>query len=191
MHVAQHYKPGEYRPSGEGLSMHHASSDPTIPGRPRAINRRYKRPFSLLSSATSVGAVCGKRVSAFTTPIRKDCMVRTRSMEVNAQLLPSSSQSPEMAAMEKQVRDLTANLQELTRQNQTLNQKLQQHETEKEKQRDKGKSKERGDAESRQEQQQEQQQKQQQEPAKNRKTRQRVNTQECPMKNRRQNGNKK
>uniref|UniRef100_A0A2N9EHN4 Uncharacterized protein n=1 Tax=Fagus sylvatica TaxID=28930 RepID=A0A2N9EHN4_FAGSY len=65
--------------------------------------------------------------------------------------------------MEKQVRDLTANLQELTRQNQTLNQKLQQHETEKEKQRDKGKSKERGDAESRQEQQQEQQQKQQQE----------------------------
>uniref|UniRef100_A0A2N9FDC4 Uncharacterized protein n=1 Tax=Fagus sylvatica TaxID=28930 RepID=A0A2N9FDC4_FAGSY len=76
-------------------------------------------------------------------------MVRTRSMEVNAQLLPSSSQSPEMAAMEKQVRDLTANLQELTRQNQTLNQKLQQHETEKEKQRDKGKSKERGDAESR------------------------------------------
>uniref|UniRef100_A0A2N9INV2 Uncharacterized protein n=1 Tax=Fagus sylvatica TaxID=28930 RepID=A0A2N9INV2_FAGSY len=90
-------------------------------------------------------------------------MVRTRSMEVNAQLLPSSSQSPEMAAMEKQVRDLTANLQELTRQNQTLNQKLQQHETEKEKQRDKGKSKERGDAESRQEQQHEQQQEQQQE----------------------------
>uniref|UniRef100_A0A2N9GKH7 Uncharacterized protein n=1 Tax=Fagus sylvatica TaxID=28930 RepID=A0A2N9GKH7_FAGSY len=30
--------------------MHHVSSDPTIPGRPRAINRRYKRPFSLLSS---------------------------------------------------------------------------------------------------------------------------------------------
>uniref|UniRef100_A0A2N9J0B4 Uncharacterized protein n=1 Tax=Fagus sylvatica TaxID=28930 RepID=A0A2N9J0B4_FAGSY len=148
---------------GEGLLMHHVSSDPTIPGRPRAINRRYKRPFSLLSSATSVGAVCGKRVTTFTAPIRKDCMVRTRSMEVNAQLLPSSSQSPEMAAMEKQVRDLTANLQELTRQNQTLNQKLQQHETEKEKQRDKGKSKEKGDAESRQEQQQEQQQEHHQE----------------------------
>uniref|UniRef100_A0A2N9ECS2 RNase H type-1 domain-containing protein n=1 Tax=Fagus sylvatica TaxID=28930 RepID=A0A2N9ECS2_FAGSY len=125
--------------------MHHVSSDPTIPGRPRAINRRYKKailspllrhrsplgrpqtgaisdqllclaglpsPSStdcspLISQATSVGAVCGKRVSAFTAPIRKDCMVRTRSMEVNAQLLPSSSQSPEMAAMEKQVRDLT------------------------------------------------------------------------------------
>jgi ribonuclease HI len=84
-------------------------------------------------------------------------------MEVNAQLLPSSSQSPEMAAMEKQVRDLTANLQELTWQNQTLNQKLQQHETKKEKQRDRGKSKERGDAESRQKHQQEQQQEQQQE----------------------------
>uniref|UniRef100_A0A2N9FJJ2 Uncharacterized protein n=1 Tax=Fagus sylvatica TaxID=28930 RepID=A0A2N9FJJ2_FAGSY len=114
-------------------------------------------------TATSVGAVCGKRVSTFTAPIRQDCMVRTRSMEVNAKLLPSSSQSPEMAAMEKQVRDLTANLQELTRQNQTLNQKLQQHETEKEKQRDKGKSKERGDAESRQEQQQEHRQEQEDE----------------------------
>uniref|UniRef100_A0A2N9IG75 Reverse transcriptase domain-containing protein n=1 Tax=Fagus sylvatica TaxID=28930 RepID=A0A2N9IG75_FAGSY len=54
-------------------------------------------------------------------------------------------------------RDLTANLQELTRQNQVLNQKLLQRETEK------GKEKERGDAESRQERQQEQQQEQQQE----------------------------
>jgi hypothetical protein len=80
-------------------------------------------------------------------------MVRTRSMEINAQLLPSSSQSPEVAAMEKQVRDLTANLQELTRQNQVLNQKLQQHETDRGHQKDKGKSKERGDAESRQERQ--------------------------------------
>uniref|UniRef100_A0A2N9IKM3 Uncharacterized protein n=1 Tax=Fagus sylvatica TaxID=28930 RepID=A0A2N9IKM3_FAGSY len=179
----------------EGLIMLHMSSDPTTPGRPRAMNRRHIKPFlsPLLRPApnrcpfpisffvlqvfhpqarltavtdfpaTSVGAVCGKRVSAFITPIRKDCMVRTRSMEVNAQLLPSSSQSPEMAAMEKQVRDLTANLQELTRQNHTLNQKLQQHETEKEKQRDKGKSKERGDAESRQEQQHEQQQEHRQE----------------------------
>ena len=69
-------------------------------------------------------------------------------MEVNAQLHPSSSQSPEMAAMEKQVQDLTANLRELTRQNQTLNQKLQHREIEKEKEKDKGKSKERGDAES-------------------------------------------
>ena len=58
-----------------------------------------------------------------------------------------------MAAMEKQVRDLIANLQELTRQNQTLNQKLLQRETEREKEKDKGKSKEGGDAESRQEQQ--------------------------------------
>ena len=66
-------------------------------------------------------------------------------MEIYAQALPSSSQSPEVAAMEKQVRDLTANLQE-------LNQKLLQHETEKQKEKDKGKSKERGDAESRQEQ---------------------------------------
>uniref|UniRef100_A0A2N9ESE9 Integrase catalytic domain-containing protein n=1 Tax=Fagus sylvatica TaxID=28930 RepID=A0A2N9ESE9_FAGSY len=66
---------------------------------------------------TSVGAVCGKRASLpFTAPIQKDCMVRTRSMEIHAQALPSSSQSPEVAAMEKQVRDLTANLQELTRQ---------------------------------------------------------------------------
>uniref|UniRef100_A0A2N9IAR9 Uncharacterized protein n=1 Tax=Fagus sylvatica TaxID=28930 RepID=A0A2N9IAR9_FAGSY len=161
----------------EGLLMLHMSSDPTTPGRPRAMKQKAYKAFSLSSPqvfhpqarltavtdfpATSVGAVCGKRVSAFITPIRKDCMVRTRSMEVNAQLLPSSSQSPEMAAMEKQVRDLTANLQELTRQNHTLNQKLQQHETEKEKQRDKGKSKERGDAESRQEQQHEQQQEQQ------------------------------
>uniref|UniRef100_A0A2N9G3C1 RNA-directed DNA polymerase n=1 Tax=Fagus sylvatica TaxID=28930 RepID=A0A2N9G3C1_FAGSY len=88
---------------------------------------------------------------------------RTRSMEVHAQTLPSSSQSPEVAAMEKQVRDLTANLQELTRQNQVLNQKLLQQEAEKQKTRDKGKSKERGDAESRQEQQEEQQQEQQQE----------------------------
>uniref|UniRef100_A0A2N9F210 RNase H type-1 domain-containing protein n=1 Tax=Fagus sylvatica TaxID=28930 RepID=A0A2N9F210_FAGSY len=150
---------------GEGLLMHHVSSDPTEPRRPRALNRRHKKPFSLLSSgqpqtgafsdqpfylaglpsrgstelqstdfiATSVGAICGKHVLAFTAPIRKDCMVRTRSMEVNAQLLPSSSQSPKMAAMEKQVRDLTANLQELTRQNQTLNQRLQQCEAEKEK----------------------------------------------------------
>jgi hypothetical protein len=82
-------------------------------------------------------------------------------MEVHAQALPSSSQSPEVAAMEKQVRDLTANLQELTRQNQVLNQKLLQQEAEKQKTRDKGKSKERGDAESRQEQQEEQQQEQQ------------------------------
>uniref|UniRef100_A0A2N9INB9 Uncharacterized protein n=1 Tax=Fagus sylvatica TaxID=28930 RepID=A0A2N9INB9_FAGSY len=188
----------------EGLIMLHMSSDPTTPGRPRAMNRRHIKPFlsPLLRPApnrcpfpisffvlqvfhpqarltavtdfpaTSVGAVCGKRVSAFTTPIRKDCMVRTRSMEVNAQLLPSSSQSPEMAAMEKQVRDLTANLQELTRQNQTLNQKLQQHETEKEKQRDKGKSKERGDAES-QEQQQSNNKSNNKNTVKNRKTRQR------------------
>uniref|UniRef100_A0A2N9EPX2 Uncharacterized protein n=1 Tax=Fagus sylvatica TaxID=28930 RepID=A0A2N9EPX2_FAGSY len=90
-------------------------------------------------TATSVGAVCGKRVSAFTAPIRKDCMVRTRSMEVNAQLLLSSSQSLEMAAMEKQ------------------------REIEKEKKKDKGKSKERGDAESRQEQQQEHRQEQEDE----------------------------
>uniref|UniRef100_A0A2N9HJT9 Uncharacterized protein n=1 Tax=Fagus sylvatica TaxID=28930 RepID=A0A2N9HJT9_FAGSY len=90
-------------------------------------------------------------------------MVRTRSMEIHAQTLPSSSQSPEMAAMEKQVRDLTTNLQELTQQNQVLNQKLLQHETEKQREKDKGKSKERGDAESRQEQQQEQQHEQCQE----------------------------
>uniref|UniRef100_A0A2N9H745 Uncharacterized protein n=1 Tax=Fagus sylvatica TaxID=28930 RepID=A0A2N9H745_FAGSY len=64
--------------------------------------------------------------------------------------------------MEKQVRDLTANLQELTRQNEVLNQRLLQHENEKQK-KDKGKSKERGDAESRQERQQEQQQEQQHE----------------------------
>jgi hypothetical protein len=76
-------------------------------------------------------------------------------MEVHAQTLPSSSQPPEVAAMERQVRDLTANLQELTRQNQILNQRLRQHETEKEKEKDKGKNKERGDAESRQERQQE------------------------------------
>uniref|UniRef100_A0A2N9GBC9 Integrase catalytic domain-containing protein n=1 Tax=Fagus sylvatica TaxID=28930 RepID=A0A2N9GBC9_FAGSY len=50
-----------------------------------------------------------------------------------------SSQSPEVAAMEKQVRDLTTNLQELTRQNQVLNQKLLQHEIEKQKEKDKGK----------------------------------------------------
>jgi chromosome segregation ATPase len=84
-------------------------------------------------------------------------------MEIHAQALPSSSQSPEVAAMEKQVRDLTTNLQELTRQNQVLNQKLLQRETEKGKEKDKGKSKERGDAESRQECQQEQQQEQRQE----------------------------
>ena len=78
-------------------------------------------------------------------------------MEIHAQALPSSSQPPEVAAMEKQVRDLTANLQELTRQNQVLNQRLLQHKTEKQKEKDKGKNKERGDAESRQEQQQEQQ----------------------------------
>jgi hypothetical protein len=84
-------------------------------------------------------------------------------MEIHAQTLPSSSQSPEMAAMEKQVRDLTTNLQELTQQNQVLNQKLLQHETERQREKDKGKSKERGDAESRQEQQQEQQQEQHQE----------------------------
>jgi uncharacterized membrane protein len=76
-------------------------------------------------------------------------------MEIHAQALPSSSQSPEVAAMEKQVRDLTANFQELTRQNEVLNQRLLQHENEKQK-KDKGKSKERGDAESRQERQQEQ-----------------------------------
>uniref|UniRef100_A0A2N9ESH3 Uncharacterized protein n=1 Tax=Fagus sylvatica TaxID=28930 RepID=A0A2N9ESH3_FAGSY len=86
---------------------------------------------------------------------------RTRSMEIHAQALPSSSQPPEVVAMEKQVRDLTANLQELTRQNQVLNQKLLQHETEKQKEKDKGKGKERDDAESRQERQQEQRQEQQ------------------------------
>ena len=69
-------------------------------------------------------------------------------MEIHAQVLPSSSQSPEVAAMEKQVRDLTANFQELTRQNEVLNQKLLQRETEKGKEKDKGKSRERGDAES-------------------------------------------
>ena len=73
-------------------------------------------------------------------------------MDVNAHLLPSSSQSPEVAAMEKQVRDLTANLEELTRQNQVLNQKLLQRETEREKEKDKGKNKEGGDAESQKEQ---------------------------------------
>ena len=67
-------------------------------------------------------------------------------MEIHAQVLPSSSQSPEVAAMEKQVRDLTVNLQELNRQNQVLNQKLLQHETKRGHQKDKGKSKERGDA---------------------------------------------
>jgi hypothetical protein len=77
-------------------------------------------------------------------------MVRTQSMDVNAHLLPSSSQSPKVAAMEKQVQDLTANLEELTRQNQVLNQKLLQ--TGREKEKDKGKNKERGDAESQQEQ---------------------------------------
>uniref|UniRef100_A0A2N9FDU0 Uncharacterized protein n=1 Tax=Fagus sylvatica TaxID=28930 RepID=A0A2N9FDU0_FAGSY len=77
-------------------------------------------------------------------------MVRTQSMDVNAHLLPSNSQSPKVAAMEKQVQDLTANLEELTRQNQVLNQKLLQ--TGKEKEKDKGKNKERGDAESQQEQ---------------------------------------
>jgi chromosome segregation ATPase len=77
-------------------------------------------------------------------------MVRTRLMDVNAHLLPSSSQSPEVVAMEKQVRNLTANLEQLTRQNQVLNQKLLK--TEKEKEKDKGKNKEGGDAESRQEQ---------------------------------------
>uniref|UniRef100_A0A2N9FG73 RNase H type-1 domain-containing protein n=1 Tax=Fagus sylvatica TaxID=28930 RepID=A0A2N9FG73_FAGSY len=56
------------------------------------------------------------------------------------QALPSSSQSPEVAAMEKQVRDLTANLQELTQQNRgTLTRRLLQHETEKGKEKDKGK----------------------------------------------------
>ena len=83
-------------------------------------------------------------------------------MEIHAQALPSSSQPPEVAAMEKQVRDLTVNLQELTWQNQVLNQRLLQHKTEKQKEKDKGKSKERGDAESRQERQQEQQQEQRQ-----------------------------
>uniref|UniRef100_A0A2N9EDC4 Integrase catalytic domain-containing protein n=1 Tax=Fagus sylvatica TaxID=28930 RepID=A0A2N9EDC4_FAGSY len=91
-------------------------------------------------------------------------MVRTRSMEVNAQLLPSSSQSPEMVAMEKHVRDLTANLQELTRQNQTLNQKLlPARKLKKRRKKTKGKSKERGDAESRQKQQQEHRQEQEDE----------------------------
>uniref|UniRef100_A0A2N9GXI9 Uncharacterized protein n=1 Tax=Fagus sylvatica TaxID=28930 RepID=A0A2N9GXI9_FAGSY len=74
---------------------------------------------------------------------------------------PPVANLPEVAAMERQVRDLTANLRELTRQNQILNQRLQQHETEKQKEKDKGKNKERGDAESRQERQQEQQQEQQ------------------------------
>uniref|UniRef100_A0A2N9H3I6 Retrotransposon gag domain-containing protein n=1 Tax=Fagus sylvatica TaxID=28930 RepID=A0A2N9H3I6_FAGSY len=73
-------------------------------------------------------------------------------MDVNAHLLPSSSQFLEVAAMEKKVRDLTANLEELTRQNQVLNQKLLQRETKREKEKDKGKNKEGGDAESRQEQ---------------------------------------
>ena len=75
-------------------------------------------------------------------------MVRTRSMEIHAQALPSSSQSPEVVAMEKQVRDLTTNLQELTRQNEVFNQRLLQRENEKGKEKDKGKSRERGDAES-------------------------------------------
>ena len=62
--------------------------------------------FDWLSStdfpATSVGAACGKRASLpFTTPIQKDCMVRTRLMEIHAQVLPSSSRSPEVAVMEK------------------------------------------------------------------------------------------
>ena len=41
-------------------------------------------------------------------------------MDVNTQLLPSSSQSPEVAVMEKQVQDLTANLEELTRKTKSL-----------------------------------------------------------------------
>ena len=69
-------------------------------------------------------------------------------MEIHAQVLPSSSQSPEVVAMEKQLRDLTTNLQELTRQNEVLNQWLLQRENEKGKEKDKGKSRERGDAES-------------------------------------------
>uniref|UniRef100_A0A2N9GG66 RNase H type-1 domain-containing protein n=1 Tax=Fagus sylvatica TaxID=28930 RepID=A0A2N9GG66_FAGSY len=122
----------------KGLLTHHVSANPMESGRPRVITRRHKMPLSLQISATSVGAVCGKRISPFTAPLRKDCMVRTRSMEINAQLLPFSSQSPEMAAMEKQVRDLTANLQELGWQNQALNQKLLQRETERERKRTKG-----------------------------------------------------
>ena len=73
-------------------------------------------------------------------------------MDVNTHLPPSSSQSPKVATMEKQVRDLTANLQELIRQNQVLNQKLLQRKTEREKKKDKGKNKEGGGAKSRREQ---------------------------------------
>uniref|UniRef100_A0A2N9GU89 RNase H type-1 domain-containing protein n=1 Tax=Fagus sylvatica TaxID=28930 RepID=A0A2N9GU89_FAGSY len=128
----------------------------------RSSSSRLDRLPSTDFTATSVGAVCGKRsFLPFTAPIQKDCMVRTRSMEIHAQALPSSSQPPEVAAMERQVRDLTANLQELTRQNQILNQRLLQHETEKQKEKDKGKNKERDDAESRQERQQEQQEQRQ------------------------------
>uniref|UniRef100_A0A2N9GFR2 Uncharacterized protein n=1 Tax=Fagus sylvatica TaxID=28930 RepID=A0A2N9GFR2_FAGSY len=97
--------------------------------KPRDSTQHYapERVTAFQTEATSVGAVCGKRASLpFTAPIQKDCMVRTRSMEIHAQALPSSSQSLEVAAMEKQVRDLTANLQELTRQNQEQQQEQRQ-----------------------------------------------------------------
>uniref|UniRef100_A0A2N9FEF7 Uncharacterized protein n=1 Tax=Fagus sylvatica TaxID=28930 RepID=A0A2N9FEF7_FAGSY len=40
--------------TGEGLLMHHVSSDPTEPGRPRAMTRRHKKPFSLIFSVISM-----------------------------------------------------------------------------------------------------------------------------------------
>ena len=65
--------------------------------------------------------------------------------------------------MEKQVRDLTANLQELAKQNQVLNQKLLQHKIEREKEKDKQEHQQEHQQESRLEHQQEHRQEQRQE----------------------------
>lgn len=74
-------------------------------------------------------------------PVRKGCLVLTISMNSNAHLVASSSQSQEMGAMEKQVQPLTASIQELTCENQVLMQKLLWQETDKVKGKEKEKRK--------------------------------------------------
>uniref|UniRef100_A0A2N9H3M5 CRAL-TRIO domain-containing protein n=1 Tax=Fagus sylvatica TaxID=28930 RepID=A0A2N9H3M5_FAGSY len=67
-----------------------------------------------LAPSMGTGVLCHSVIA----PARKGCMVLTISMDSNAHLVASSSQSQEMGAMEKQVQPLTASIQELTCQNQ-------------------------------------------------------------------------
>ena len=76
----------------------------------------------VLFSASSVGAVCGKR-STLSLPRQKSYMVLTRSMATTNDV--QEEEAP-MTALERQVRTLAAAVERLTKQNHDLEEQLKQ-----------------------------------------------------------------